>query len=132
MKQRILLVSGPVIVRDGAVLLVKHGDTPFWKFCGGGVEPTDVNLQATAAREAHEELGIDLVFEAQPPFMLYVQKETPEGVLDVVLTHWLCTAMGEIKPRADIREWAWLPISSLPADVGPNVIPALRHFGFIS
>jgi hypothetical protein len=46
--------------------------------------------------------------------------------------HWLAKRIGEIKPGADIREWQWLPLAGLEKeDLGSNILPALRHFGFI-
>lgn len=81
MSQKIIIASGSVIIEDRKVLVTKHGDTEFWKFCGGTLALTDENLRACAVREA--------------------------------------------------REWAWLPIDNLPADVGPNIIPTLKHFGFL-
>jgi 8-oxo-dGTP pyrophosphatase MutT (NUDIX family) len=57
---KIIIASGPVIVEDGKVLLNKHGDTEFWKFCGGRVEDFDLDLQEAARREVEEEMGIDI------------------------------------------------------------------------
>jgi len=34
---KIIIASGPVIVENNKVLLNQHGDTDFWKFCGGKV-----------------------------------------------------------------------------------------------
>ncbi|KKP58056.1 MAG: hypothetical protein UR51_C0009G0109 [Candidatus Moranbacteria bacterium GW2011_GWF1_34_10] len=57
---KIIIASGPVIVEDNKVLLNQHGDTEFWKFCGGRVENFDDNLIESAKREAREEMGISL------------------------------------------------------------------------
>jgi 8-oxo-dGTP pyrophosphatase MutT (NUDIX family) len=65
---KIIIASGSVIVEDGKVLLSKHGDTTFWKFCGGRVEHFDQSLQEAAAREAKEEAGIDVEFTKDDPF----------------------------------------------------------------
>lgn len=128
----ILVVSGPVIVEDGKVLVTKHGDTPFWKFCGGRVSEEISGLQANALRRARQEVGVDLVFSDQPPFFLYTQKETSEGKIDVILVHFLAERRGEVVLGEGIRESAWLDLKNLPADLGPNIIPALTHFGFLS
>ncbi len=128
----ILVVSGPVIVEGRKVLVVKHGDTPFWKFCGGGVEPSDVSLTAACARRAKEELGIDVEFVSEEPWFLYTKKDTPEGEMDIILVHYLAKAKGEIQPGKDIREWAWLPIDRMEENaLAPNIKAALKHFGFI-
>lgn len=129
---KIIIASGPVIVEDNRVLVNKHGDTTFWKFCGGKVEDFNDTLISAARREAMEEMGIEIEVLDQNPFITFTTKESPDGgTTDVILVHYLTKKIGEIKPGADIREWNWLDISNLPDDVGPNIVPALRHFGFI-
>lgn len=128
---KIIIASGPVIVENGKVLVNKHGDTNFWKFCGGRVEDFETDLKTNAEREAKEEVGIDLELEKCEPFVMHTSKETPEGVIDVLLVHYLAKRVGEIKLGPDIREYAWLDVKNLPEDVGPNIIPALKHFGFL-
>lgn len=126
-----ILVSGPVIVENGKVLLVKHGETPFWKFAGGRVEEADESLKATASREVREELGIDAEFADRPPFFVYTQKQTDGGTAEVILAHFLAMPRGIVVPGDDVREWRWLEIASLPDDLAPNIRPALEHFGFL-
>jgi len=118
-------------VEGGKVLLNKHGDTPFWKFCGGRVEDYDTNLIENARREVLEEMGIGIKVLDDKPFITFTRKETASGVLDVILVHFLADREGEIKPGADIREWAWHDLEALPSDLGPNILPALKHYGFV-
>ena len=56
--QKIIIASGPVIVENDKVLLNKHGDTKFYKFCGGRVEDLSTSLIDNAKREVKEEMGI--------------------------------------------------------------------------
>lgn len=128
---KIIIASGPVIVENGKVLLNKHGDTAFWKFCGGRVEDYDTNLIENAAREAKEEMGIELEILNNEPFITFTRKETERGVVDIILVHFLAKRIGEIKPGEDIREWNWFDLDKLPVDLGPNIIPALKYFGLI-
>ena len=129
---KIIIASGPVIVENEKVLLNQHGDTDFWKFCGGKVEDYELNLIQTAKREAKEEMGIDLEILNTTPFFWHTQKETTNGTTDVVLVHYLAKRLGKISPREDIREWKWIPLEDLPKEkLAPNIIPALKHFGFI-
>jgi len=127
---KIIIASGPVIVEDNKVLLDQHGDTDFWKFCGGRVED-NWGLIETAHKRPLEELGIDIEILDENPFITYTTKETPEGQLDVILVHFLAKRVGEIKPGVDIREWNWFELNNLPPNLGPNILPALKHFGFI-
>ncbi|MDD5725886.1 MAG: NUDIX hydrolase [Patescibacteria group bacterium] len=127
---KIIIASGPVIVEEGKVLLNKHGDTTFWKFCGGRVENFNESLMDAARREAKEEVGVDLEFLDKEPFILYTTKQTEEGTVDVILVHFLAKRISEVKLGPDIREYAWLDIKALPDDdLGPNIKPTLKHFG---
>ncbi len=128
---KIIIASGPVIVENNKVLLNQHGDTTFWKFCGGRVEDFQTDLIENARREVKEEMGIEIEILDEKPFLLHTKKETPEGNLDVILVHFLAKRIGEIIPGEDIRKWDWLDIENLPQDLAPNILPALKHFGFI-
>lgn len=127
---KIIVVSGPVIVEDGKVLLNQHGEDNFWKFCGGRVEDYNADLVENARREAKEEMGIDIEVINENPFITHLQKETAEGKVDVILAHFLVKRIGEVKPDVEIREWNWFSVDNLPENTAPNVKPALKHFGF--
>ncbi len=130
--QKIIIASGPVIIENDKVLLNQHGDTNFWKFCGGRVEDSETNLIQTAKRKIKEEMGIEIEIINPEPFLIYTQKETHEEVLDVILAHFLAKRIGKISPGKDIRQWDWLPLKTIKQkDLAPNIIPALKHFGFL-
>lgn len=132
MSAKIIIASGPVIVEGDWVLLNKHGDTPFWKFCEGKVEDFNTNLVENARREVKEEMRFSIEILDDKPFVVHVVKQTPAGDIDVILVHYLARRVGEIRPSADIREWNWFNLSRLPDDLAPNIIPTLKHFGFIT
>jgi len=84
---KIIIASGPIIVENNPtpqgrgtskVLLNKHGDTPFWKFCGGRVEDFETNLIDNAKREVKEEMGIDIEILNQEPFITFTRKKKTE------------------------------------------------------
>lgn len=124
-----IIASGPVIVENRKVLLNKHKDS-FWKLPGGTVEKNE-EYRDTAKREVREEMGIDIEILNQEPFIFFVRKKTDEGNIDIILVHFLAKRIDEIEPGEDIREWDWLDIDNLPEDIGSNIIPTLKHFGFI-
>ena len=131
---KIIIASGPVIVEDGRVLVNQHGDTTFWKFCGGKVENFNENLSDAAVREVKEEMGIDVDILNLTPFLTYAHKDfPPKDRVDVILVHFLAKRVGDINPGADIRKWEWLDIANLPPDddLAPNIKPTLKHFGFL-
>src|SRR4030042_3982392 len=121
---KIISGSGPVIVEDDKVLLNQHGDTEFWKFCGGRVEDFETDLVENAKREVKEEMGIDIEILDLNPFLMYTKKETTDGTVDVILVHYLAKRIGEVKPGEDIREWKWIPLSDLEKEnLAPNILP---------
>jgi 8-oxo-dGTP pyrophosphatase MutT (NUDIX family) len=132
MEPKIIIASGPVIVEDDSVLLNQHGDTDFWKFCGGTVEDYSTNLIENAQREAKEEMGIEITIVDETPFFMHTKKVKDGKEIDVILVHYLAKRIGEIKPGSDIREWKWVPIKDLEKEhVAPNIIPVLKHFKYI-
>ncbi|MBI3671228.1 NUDIX hydrolase [Candidatus Azambacteria bacterium] len=72
---KIIIASGPVIVENNKVLLNKHGDDDFWKFCGGKVEDYNTDLIENARREVKEEMGIYIEILDKNPFIMHIQKE---------------------------------------------------------
>ena len=129
---KLIIASGPVIVEKGKVLLDKHGDDKFWKFCGGRVEGFEADLQSVAKARAKEELGIDIEISDGEPFLMHTAKETPDGKVDVILVHYNARYSGEVRPGADVKEWKWVALKDLEKeDLAPNIIPALVHFWYL-
>ena len=128
--EKIIIASGPVIVKDGKALLDISGDDKFWKFCGGLVNK-DESLKEAALRRAKEELGIDIEIINNEPFIMYLSRLGKEET-DVILIHWLSECSGEIVPGEMVKEWAWLDITGIEKnDLAPNIIPTLKYFKFI-
>ncbi len=125
---KIVMASGPVIIRDNHALLNQHGEDQFWKFCGGKVEDYELNLIETARKEFREEMGAEFDLLDPRPFIYH----TEVGPKDVILVHYLAGLVGEIKPGADIRRWDWFDLDILGRiNLAPNIIPALTHFKFL-
>ena len=128
--RKIIIASGPVIVKDGKVLLDISGDDKFWKFCGGQVNDSE-GLKEAAARRAEEELGIDIEIVNNEPFIMYMPKPGEEGK-DVILIHWLADYCGEIVPGEMVKKWAWLDIKNIEKNsLAPNIVPTLKYFKYI-
>ena len=128
---KIIIVSGPVIVENNKVLLNKHGDDNFWKFCGGRVEEDEINLKVVAQREVKEEMGIEIEVLNNDPYFFYTEKKIGESLNSVILAHFLSKRIGEITPGKDIKEWRWIDINDLDKEnLAPNIKPVLKYFGF--
>ena len=128
--KKIIIVSGPVIVKDNKVLLDISSGDDFWKFCGGRVSEGE-SLKETAIRRAKEELGINVKVIKDEPFFMYAKKEKEGEEFDIILVHWLADFSNEINIGKDVEKYAWFELSDLPDNIGPNILPALKHFGFI-
>ncbi len=70
------------------------GIQTFWKFCGGKAEDFEHDLKEHAKREVKEEMGIEVDILDRTPYIMYTQKETPEGKIDVILVHFLAKRIG--------------------------------------
>jgi len=128
---KIIIASGPVIVENNKVLLNKHGDDNFWKFCGGRVKEDEINLKNVAKREVKEEMGIDVEILNNSPYFFYTEKEIEGVQASIILAHFLAKRIGEITPGEDIKEWRWIDINDLDKeDLAPNIKPVLKYFGF--
>lgn len=128
---KIIIASGPVIVEDNKVLLNKHGDDDFWKFCGGRIEDNEFNVKDAARREVKEEMGLEIEILNYDPYFFYTEKEVDRTKVSVILVHFLAKRIGEIMPGKNIREWRWIDISDLDKEnLAPNIRPVLKHFGF--
>lgn len=113
------------------MLLNQHGDNSFWKFCGGRVGSWDKDLMENAKIKVKEEMGIDIEFLTEKPFVTYAQTEKENELYDVILVHFLAKRIGEIKPGNEIRDWGWFNLDCLPDNLAPNIIPVLKHYKFI-
>ena len=129
---KIIIASGPVIVENNKVLLNKHGDTEFYKFCGGSINDNDNNLIKAAERKAMEEMGIKIKVVNTEPFITFTRKEIDNNIVDVILVHFLSEIKSSINPRSDIRKWDWINLDELNKEnLGPNIIPTLKYFKFL-
>lgn len=124
-----ILVSGPVIIRNNRVLLVKEqkdtGPTP-WFFPGGKVERFDEPLEEACKRETREEVGIEIDIIRPLRTLLIQRPEDPEKL--VILLHYLALPIGEPNPGPDIVACEWFPTHHLPEDIAQNVKEIIQEY----
>lgn len=121
-----IVASGLVIVDQGRVLLVKEqkdgGPTP-WMFPGGEVEDMDFSFEATAEREAIEEVGFaPLIVKPLLPVLLH------KGQQSITLVHFLATGSGEIVKGEGVLEAEWFNLHNIPNDTSPNVPLVIKSY----
>lgn len=124
-----ILVSGPVIIKDNKVLLVKEqketGPSP-WFFPGGKVERFDEPPEEACRRETKEEIGIEINIIRPLRTLLIQRPEDPEKL--VILLHYLATPIDEPNPGQNIIACEWLDIHNLPKDIAPNVKTIIEEY----
>lgn len=124
--------AGLLLLCEGELLLLlrrsTHNDR-HWGLPGGNVEARDPTLQATALREATEELG------ALPPLQLLAELLTTRGQRgEKHYTVFLCRVERSVRaawvPRLneEHREWRWFPVAAVAAAVhGVGEAPVPLH-----
>lgn len=116
------VASGPVIVENGKILLIKDEKDAFWKFPGGRTEEGET-LEETAKREVKEELGLDINILGH----LKTLEKTLEDGRIAKLVHYEAERQNEVSPGEGISEWGWHSIEDLPEDLAPNVKPVIEE-----
>lgn len=120
----VVVVSGPVIIKDNKVLLNKHGESKLWKFPGGDIYEAGGDLENWAIKKVKEELGLDIkIIRPLKPMVIWQKGEV------IILIHYLAELISEeIKPANYIKKYDWLDIDNLPADCSPNIKPVIDEY----
>ena len=122
--QKFVIASGPVIIENNKVLLVKENKnnqiTP-WFFPGGRIKIQDKNLEETCKRECLEEVGLEIkIIKPLKPVMLKMEDKI------IILIHFLAERNGEIKTGDTVIQYDWFDTNNLPDDCGPNVYEVIN------
>lgn len=124
-----IVVSGPVIIENNKVLLIKDFKDDFWKFPGGRVNGAESEV-AACRREAREELGIGLEILQKLKTLTIAKSGDPR--IQVELIHYLARRKGDVRPGQEVKEWHWFGLNELPSDAAPNIAPIIdfvRKYG---
>jgi ADP-ribose pyrophosphatase YjhB (NUDIX family) len=120
----VVIVSGPVIIKNNQVLLNKHGESNLWKFPGGDIYQPEGDLEMWAIKKAKEEMGLEVKLIRPLKPMIIWEKDRV-----VVLIHYLAELTSEeIKPANFIKEHNWFDIDNLPDDCSPNIKPLIEEY----
>ena len=108
---------GVVVVRDGAVLLVKRALEPFrgyWDIPGGFLESGEPPAEG-ARRELREETGLEIAPTEVVGIYMDVYGEEQEPTLNIC---YLATVIGgEERAGSDATETAWFALDALPEQI---------------
>ena len=118
----VVIVSGPVIIKNNQVLLNKHGESNLWKFPGGDITKGTGDLETWAAKKVKEEMGLEVkITKVLNPMVIWQEDEV------IILIHYLAEMVSEeIAPADYIKEYKWLDIDNLPNNCSPNIKPIIE------
>lgn len=122
--KKLSIASGPVIINNDKVLLVRGKEGTHFKFPGGYIIDNE-NFKETAIREAKEEINCEIEVSGDPVFYFL---NNPADSLDIFLIHYKAKIIfGEPSPSTEIEEVKWFDINNLPENVMENVIPVVLN-----
>ena len=125
-----VLVSGPVIIENGRLLVIKDGKDPFYKIPGGKVEGSE-SAEACAGRELREETGLmGIIYERLSTYKVPGNNGTSAGEL----VHYRAK-LQELPDNFDSYTHGrhtvfWLPLEEIKSgihNVAPNVEYLVRQ-----
>ena len=122
-----IIASGPVIIEEGKLLVIKDSKDDFYKIPGGTVEEKDKgDLELTCKREFKEEINGEIeIIEKLSTQILNKNPRTQEP-MKIELHHYKSKLFNkeELKPIHPIKEVKWLVIEDIKKekyDVAPNI-----------
>jgi len=123
---RYIIASGPVIVENGKLLVIKDNKDDFYKLPGGTIEEDIESLEDACHRETKEEINAEIeIIKPLSPMILWKNPQTGEKMC-VLLIHYLAKLKNrkEIKPIYPIKEIKWLNIKDIKNNkfsIAPNI-----------
>jgi ADP-ribose pyrophosphatase len=126
---------GAVVVRDGAVLLIRRGQEPLrgrWSIPGGRVKWGE-RLEDAVVRETREETGLDVVPREQLAVLDLIESPVAAHGHHFVIVDFLCDLVaGEARAASDAEDVAWasrvaLSGFDLPARTLEVVLEGMRR-----
>lgn len=110
-----LVVSGPVIIEEGKLLVNKDDKDDFYKLPGGSIEQDVENLEEACKREIKEEINGEIeIIKPLHPQILWENPQTKEK-MTIILVSYLAKLKNKdkIKPIPPVKELHWLDINKM-------------------
>lgn len=105
------------VVREGKVLLVRHGYAPGWQFPAGGVDPGET-VEEAARREVLEETGYAVEGQARLFGVYHSRLYTNRDHVTLFVAHD-AREIRAFTPNREIAEIGWFALDAPPPDVSP-------------
>jgi len=110
-----LIVSGPVIIEDGKLLVNKDDKDDFYKIPGGSINEEIEDLEEACRKKVKEEINGEIeIIKPLHPKILWENPQTKEK-MTIFLTSYLAKLKNkdEIKPTNSTTEIKWLDIKEI-------------------
>jgi ADP-ribose pyrophosphatase YjhB (NUDIX family) len=120
-----IIVSGPVIVENGKLLVDKDDKDDFYKIPGGRLKENET-LEDTAIREAWEEINAEVTILEKLSTLILNENPKTHKKMRIELHHYLADLNNpkKIKAMHPIKEFKWLDINGIKRGkypVAPNI-----------
>jgi hypothetical protein len=126
----IVITSAAVLVEHGNVLLKKNGPEGCLRFHCGILEDYSQTLIKHVTQDYDQNLRLRICVVDPIPYIVYTAKEEPGKSLDIFIAHFNATRLNETLSNSDLE---WVPLDRLnEKKLLPDVLPTLKHFGYIS
>ncbi len=128
---RPVLGVGAILVRDGALLMVRRAKEPgrgLWSVPGGRVEHGEL-LADALRREVREETGLEIEIEGLIGIYEVV------GETHYVVCDYLVSVVGDATPQpaGDVDEARWVPLDEVSGlDCTPRFVETLQAWGVLA
>lgn len=121
-----IISSGPVIVEDGKLLVIKDSKDDFYKIPGGQVEKQDEDLEEICKREFKEETNGQIEILEKLSTMYLNKRPNYEEKIKIELHHYRSKLLNknELSPLDIVQEIKWLGVEEIKKgkyDVSPNI-----------
>ena len=119
-KTKVTVASGPVIIRDGKVLLHKAPDTGKYQFIGGRVDD-GMSIRENAVFKALEDLGIKIKLVDDIDPLIVIGKIQRDGKEDnLFLVHYLA----KIVEEPEERKYDWFTLDQIKKMTEEGMVPS--------
>ena len=121
-----IIASGPIIIENGKLMVIKDGKDDFYKIPGGTLKLLE-GFERCAIREVKEETNAEVeLIKPLNSMVVWKNPQTNEEMC-IVLIHYLAKLKNknELKPIYPIQEIQWLRIEEIKAGkhkVAPNIM----------
>jgi len=122
-----VIASGPVIVEDGRILVIKDNKDDFYKIPGGTAEEQDQeDLEKTCEREFKEETAGKLKITRKLSTQILNKNSQTNEEMIIELHHYFAELLNkdELKPIQPVQEIQWLDLEEIKQEkhsVAPNI-----------